>query len=219
MIIIKKKSTESNFAPWQKNSVDARESKLISILKDMKELKTPSMKVTALARLIADRMQRDQMSVNSSSEPYAAVDETTLLRKNGKYRPLIDAYILERDGLDSYAYVNADPIASRVLESYKIRLKQSGLVIERLKSKLVKLEAASNRLQKINNTSLHKVSLDSQVDAMGKVASIFFEMLLSTDYCKFDEATGDILAVARSRKILISASDIAVYLNWRYRAS
>ena len=141
----------------------------------------------------------------------------TLLRKKGKYRSLLDAYMIDRDGVEVHASLNADPAGARVLESYKLKLKQSEMLVERQKKKIAKLESTRISSKFPGDHSLHAVFDSSQVDAMGRVTSIFFEMLLSTDYFKFDEATGDILAVTRARKVIIPASDIAVYLNWRYR--
>ena len=208
----------SNFSTWQENCVDEKTRKVISILKDMSEFKTPAMKVTDLAKFISDKMIKDLEGANSDASDPCVLDFTTLLRKAGKYRPIIDSYMLEREGFENYALRNIDPIIGNLLESHKVRLKQSNVLVKRLQEKVSQLEADKAALNSIANIIPNSNSGWDQLNAMGKVASIFFDLLLSTDYCKFDEATGDVLAVGRARRVLLPASDIAVYLNWRYRA-
>ncbi|MFJ3429736.1 MULTISPECIES: hypothetical protein [Pseudomonas] len=208
----------SNFSTWQENCVDEKTRKVISILKDMSEFKTPAMKVTDLAKFISDKMIKDLEGANSDASDPCVLDFTTLLRKAGKYRPIIDSYMLEREGFENYALRNIDPIIGNLLESHKVRLKQSNVLVKRLQEKVSQLEADKAALNSVANIIPNSNSGWDQLNAMGKVASIFFDLLLSTDYCKFDEATGDLLAVGRARRVLLPASDIAVYLNWRYRA-
>lgn len=208
----------SNFSTWQENCVDEKTRKVISILKDMSEFKTPAMKVTDLAKFISDKMIKDLEGANSDASDPCVLDFTTLLRKAGKYRPIIDSYMLEREGFENYALRNIDPIIGNLLESHKVRLKQSNVLVKRLQEKVSQLEADKAALNSVANIIPNSNSGWDQLNAMGKVASIFFDLLLSTDYCKFDEATGDVLAVGRARRVLLPASDIAVYLNWRYRA-
>jgi len=210
--------TRSNCFSWQTNNVDARTAKVISILKDMKSFETPVMKVTALAMFIADKMASDQKKSGLKGANCCVVDFTTLLRRKGKYRPIIDSYIIDRDGFELYVSQSDNPVAAQVLESYKLRLKQSSLLVKRLQEKVAKLEAARVNENSLGGRALEGVNRDAQLDAMGKVASIFFDILLSTDYCKYDDTTGDVLAVSRARRVLIPASDIATYLNWRYRS-
>lgn len=208
----------SNFSTWQENCVDEKTRKVISILKDMSEFKTPAMKVTDLAKFISDKMIKDLEGANSDASDPCVLDFTTLLRKAGKYRPIIDSYMLEREGFENYALRNIDPVIGNLLESHKVRLKQSNVLVKRLQEKVSQLEADKAALNSVANIIPNSNSGWDQLNAMGKVASIFFDLLLSTDYCKFDEATGDVLAVGRARRVLLPASDIAVYLNWRYRA-
>lgn len=208
----------SNFSTWQENCVDEKTRKVISILKDMSEFKTPAMKVTDLAKFISDKMTKDIVGTNSDASDPCVLDFTTLLRKAGKYRPIIDSYMLEREGFENYALRDIDPVIGNLLESHKVRLKQSNVLVKRLQEKVSQLEADKAALNSVANIIPNSHSGWGQLNAMGKVASIFFDLLLSTDYCKFDEATGDVLAVGRARRVLLPASDIAVYLNWRYRA-
>lgn len=126
--------------------------------------------------------------------------------------------MLQREGVENYALRNIDPVVGNVLESHKVRLKQSSVLVKRLQEKVSQLEADKAALNSVANIIPNGHNGWDQLNAMGKVASIFFDLLLSTDYCKFDEGTGDVLAVGRARRVLLPASDIAVYLNWRYRA-
>lgn len=208
----------SNFSTWQENCVDEKTRKVISILKDMSEFKTPPMKVTDLAKFISDKMIKDLEGTNSDSSDSCVLDFTTLLRRAGKYRPIIDSYMLQIEGFENFALRNIDPVIGNVLESHKVRLRQSNVLVKRLQEKVSQLEADKAALNSVANVIPDGHNGWDQLNAMGKVASIFFDLLLSTDYCKFDEATGDVLAVGRARRVLLPASDIAVYLNWRYRA-
>jgi len=208
----------SNFSSWQEACVDERTKKVISILKDMSEFNTPAMKVTDLAKFISDKMAKDLESFKSDASEPCVLDFTTLLKRKGKYRPIIDSYMLQREGFENYALRNIDPVVGNVLESHKVRLKQSSVLVKRLQEKVSQLEADKAALNSVANIIPNGHNGWDQLNAMGKVASIFFDLLLSTDYCKFDEGTGDVLAVGRARRVLLPASDIAVYLNWRYRA-
>jgi hypothetical protein len=209
---------KSNFSTWQENCVDEKTRKVISILKDMSEFKTPAMKVTDLAKFISDKMTNDLEGTKSDASDPCVLDFTTLLKRAGKYRPIIDSYMLQREGFENYALRNIDPVIGNVLESYKVRLKQSNVLVKRLQEKVSQLEADKAALNSVANIIPNGHNGWDQLNAMGKVTSIFFDLLLSTDYCKFDDATGDVLAVGRARRVLLPASDIAVYLNWRYRA-
>jgi hypothetical protein len=207
---------KSNFSIWQVDKVDSRKKEIVSILKDLKIYKSSIVGVTDLSKSIIEKLEEVEASQRGSETPAHRLNPSTLLRRKGPYRILLDNFLLERDGVGSYFMPASDAVGERVLSSYRTKLQVSAGLVARLQNRIESLEKYTNAHIAPHGTQELKLFERSQVDAMGKVATIFFQLLLSTDYCKYDEVTGDVLAISRARKVLVPASELSVYLNWRF---
>lgn len=209
---------DSNFKQWQKSKVEARQADVLAILEQLKKFKTSAKSVTEVAGLVAERLGDLESSRGGVGRSIGKACSSSLLRRDGPYRKFIDIYMLQRNGVESYKIGQLDSVAERVLSSYKLKLDDALAEIEKLKDQLKRSES-KNRYVESGRSVLELNSYQqAQVDAMGKVATIFFDLILSTDYVKYDEQSGDLLAVSRARQVIVGAADISVYLNWRFRS-
>jgi hypothetical protein len=109
-----------------------------------------------------------------------------------------------------------DAVEKRYMASLELQLENSKLLQGRLQEEICRLKS-----KQVPNNESSRDQLVSEaavkVTQMGKACTIIFDLLLSTGYVKYDESTGDLLAVGRSRKVVVCARDVAAYLNWRFK--
>lgn len=201
----------SNCAAWQDGKVRSRLNMTIDLLNSMRARKSPTSNITELAEVVCQTIRAvEQRQAIAEGKKYRPINSSTLLRPDGNYRPLLDAYFFERrmhvGDLESGV---VDPIGRRVIASKNVE-------IQNLSSKLgrahKKIEHQNKRLE--NNCFPVAVG-ELDTDGIGRAANALFDMLIGTELFKFDELAGDVLFVARARRVAISRQDIAAYLNWR----
>ncbi|WP_156669352.1 hypothetical protein [Pseudomonas sp. DR 5-09] len=183
----------------------------IDILNSMRARKSPASKITELAEVVCQTIRAvEQRQALAEGKKYRPINSSTLLRPDGNYRSLLDAYFIEvkmhAGDLESWV---VDPIARRMITSKNVE-------IENLTSKLGRAHKKIEHQNKRFKNNSWPVSADSfDTDEMGRAANALFDMLIGTELFKFDEQTGDVLFVTRARRIAISRPDIAAFLNWR----
>ncbi|WP_138738496.1 hypothetical protein [Pseudomonas sp. FSL W7-0098] len=201
----------SNYAVWQHKKANSRMDMTLDILNSMRARKSPASKITELAEIICQTIRAvEQRQVLAEGKKYRPIDNSTLLRADGKYRPLLDAYMIERrmhaGDLESAV---VDPIVRRMIVSKNINIADL----------TCKLDRAHKRIEHQNKRFENKMwpvaAVNFDVDDMGRAADVLFDMLIGTELFKFDEQTGDVLFVTRARRVAISRQDIATFTNWR----
>ena len=202
---------ESNCAPWQKGNVTARKGILIEVLASLRVSKQERLKVTELAEIVCRTIRAVELrQVEGTGKKYRPINSSTLLRPDGCYRPLLDAFLTE-NGFRSADPESSifDPVAKRLLASKSLALRNVS----------VKLERALKKIEYLNNKELSLTAAvapyQPEVDALGRASVALFDMLIGTGLFKLDEVSGDILYITRSRKVAIERLQIATFLNWR----
>lgn len=201
----------SNCATWQGNKVRSRMDMTRDILNSMRSRKSPASKITELAEVVCQTIRAvEQRQALAEGKKYRSINSSTLLRPDGKYRSLLDAYFMEvkmhAGNLESGV---VDPIAKRMIASKNVEIENLNRKLGRAHKKI------EHKNKRVNNDSW-RVSADGfDTDEMGRAANALFDMLIGTELFKFDEQTGDVLFVTRARKIAISRPQIAAFLNWR----
>jgi hypothetical protein len=191
--------------------VKSRKELVLDTLASLRRKKKEKYEVTELAEMICGVIRVvEQRQFDLAGKPYRPINSSTLLRPKGIYRPLIDAFLVEekiRAG-DLDAAIK-DPVAKRALLS-------KSLEIANLEAKLISAHKKIQSLGKSQvSTDLPRMSGQVLVDGLGEAAGVLFDALIHTGLFKFDERTGDVLVIARSRKVLINGREIAAFLNWR----
>lgn len=206
---------ESNCAPWQKGNVAARKEVVIEVLASLRVGKQERLKVTKLAETICRTIRAVEIrQVEITGKKYRPINNSTLLRPDGCYRPLLDAFLTDNDLRSADPESNiSDPVARRLLVSKNLRIRNVS----------VKLERALKKIEYLDSKELNLVApvtpYQAEVDALGGSAVALFDMLIGTGLFKLDEETGDVLYITRSRKVAIARLQIAPFLNWRKRQS
>ncbi|WP_122669902.1 hypothetical protein [Pseudomonas viridiflava] len=206
---------ESNCASWQKGNVAARREIIIEVLASLQVGKKERLKVTELAETICRTIRAVEIrQVETTGKKYRPINNSTLLRPGGFYRPLLDAFLTDNGLRSADPESNiSDPVARRLLISKNLR-------IQNVSSKL---ERALKKIEYLDSKELNLVApvtpCQAEVDALGVAAVALFDMLIGTGLFKLDEETGDVLYITRSRKVAIPRLQIAPFLNWRKRQS
>ena len=201
----------SNCAAWQHRKVKSRMDMALDILNSMRARKSPAFKITELAEIICQTIRAvEQRQSLAEGGEYRPINSSTLLRPDGKYRSLLDAYLIEvRMHSGDLEHGIVDPIASRMIVSKNVE-------IANLTSKLSRAHKKIDQQNKlVENNCLPDAVGKFDTDDIGRAANALFDMLIGTELFKFDDQTGDVLFVTRARRVAISRQDIAAYLNWR----
>lgn len=165
-----------------------------------------------MAAVIADEITAKELDLRLGK----GINSSTLLRRAGPYRTLLDAFFMEIN-YDNYSnggeYSSTDPVANRIVLANKVeiselthRLELLGAELQRLRSKLVVYESQGKQIT--NQSS------DAAIDSMAGVVKVLFGLLLQTDYFTFDPELSSIVMVGRSRRVVVSSSELAPYLNY-----
>ncbi|WP_157213249.1 hypothetical protein [Pseudomonas sp. GM55] len=183
----------------------------MDVLSSMRARKSSPLKITELAEIICHTIRAvEQRQALMEGKKYRPINSATLLRPDGKYRSLLDAYLIEVK-MHSGDLENGvvDPVARRLLVSKSVE-------IANLTSKLGRAHKKIEHQKKSFDTNSRTVAVHNfDIDGMGRAASTLFDVLIGTGLFKFDDQTGDVLFVTRARRVAISRLDIAVFLNWR----
>lgn len=201
----------SNCAPWQASKVRSRMDLALDVLSSMRVRKPSALKVTELAEILCQTIRVvEQRQALAEGKKYRPINSSTLLRPDGKYRPLLDAYLIEvRVNASDLESGVADPIARRMIVSKNVE-------IANLTSKLGRAHKKIEHQNKRYENNMWPVAANNfDADDMGRAANALFDMLIGTELFKFDDQTGDVLFVTRARRVAISRQDIAAFLNWR----
>jgi len=201
----------SNYAVWQYRRAKSRMDMTLDILKSMRARKSPASKITELAEIICQTIRAvEQSQALAAGKKYRPINSSTLLRPDGKYRPLLDAYLIElRMHAGDLESAVVDPIARRMIVSKNISIADLTCKLDRAHKKI---ELQNKRFE---NKMWPAAAVNFDVDGMARAANVLFDMLISTELFKFDEQTGDVVFVTRARKVAISRQDIATFTNWR----
>lgn len=198
----------SNFAKWQHAKVSSRMELLRSVLVSAEKYKTKFDSITSLAKMVAERIM--ELEGYDGNEVCKPLSYTTLLRKNGPYRSLLESYLLKVGVtlVDSSKYLD-DPVFQRILDSKDTELDNLKIKHRRLQDTI---KAKTER--SLAEFSPLGISSDER-QALGEAAQHIFNLLLSTGVYKFDQASGEVLYVARVRRVALSRDKIATFLNWQ----
>lgn len=201
----------SNCAPWQISKVRSRMDIALDVLSSMRARKPSALKVTELAEIVCQTIRVvEQRQALAEGKKYRPINSSTLLRPDGKYRPLLDAYLIEvsvhAGDLESGV---ADPIAKRMIVSKNVEIANLTSKLGRAHKKI------ENQNKRFENNMWPVVADNFDADDMGRAANTLFDTLIGTELFKFDDQTGDVLFVTRARRVAISRQDIAAFLNWR----
>jgi len=202
----------SNFRGWQKNKVQIRTELIVEVLNSMRAHKSSVKSVTELARVVCQTITAvERARATDSQGAYKAINSATLLRVGGNYRSLLDSYLMDlkmRTG--ELVDVVTDPVARRVILSKDVEISTLNKKLSRaLKDRAGRHDAQSRVVTHESTDAI------SNLDAMGEVAALFFDTLISTEIFKLDESTGEVLFVSRARRVAFSRHQVACFLNWR----
>ncbi|HBO4312266.1 TPA: hypothetical protein L4V00_001830 [Pseudomonas aeruginosa] len=169
--------------------------------------------LTKLAYCIAADLTTHEAKTEMGRSP---INHSTLMRRNGKYYQLLKSHLHEQslaEGGDDFSAL--DPIAKRHVQLKDVELLRLRREVKRLQDKLCAyvsfgVPEISGVPYKYNYPEVNKGVSDS----MGAVAKIFFDMLVDTEQFKFDQESGDLLHVGRSRRVALAARDMSCFLNW-----
>ena len=175
----------------------------------MRRRKTSPLNITELAENLCETIRLVEEGKSYQSKyAYRPINSSTLLRSDGKYRPLLEAYLADKQlNFGGLEVKSLGPIGRRRLKSKECEIGNISAKLDRANRKIVSL---SNKLM-LQERHQHD---GGEIDAIGKSAKALFDLLISTGIFKFDESSGDLLFVSRSRRIAIARRDIAPYLNW-----
>lgn len=202
---------------WQEAKVSQKQKRINDILLQMKKYRYKPGRVTELARVVADRL--NESTAVGESAVAEKICSSSLLRTRGPYRRYLDAFMFEYGGATVKGGCSyGDAVEKRYIASLELQLENSKLLKGRLQEEVSRLKS---RQTPNNEYSRDQLASEAAVKVaqMGKACTVIFDLLLSTGYVKYDESTGDLLAVGRSRKVVVCARDIAAYLNWRFKLS
>lgn len=202
----------SNFSGWQSENILRRRGHVLDVIERLRKYKSKFSSITELAKFIADEVS----SAESKSGFANKIDSSTLLRRSGPYRALLDSFFIDIS-LSAYCagdgYISTDAVANRILLSKSLEISSVSKSLSVALDEIVRLKCTIGSL-KNNKLDSDFISTDVLVHSMARVAEILFEILLSTDYFEFDSGAGNIILVGRSRKIVVSSTDLAPYLNY-----
>lgn len=201
----------SNYVAWQHRKVKSRMDMTLDILNSMRTRKSPASKITEFAEIICQTIRAvEQRQALAEGKKYRPINSSTLLRPDGKYRPLLDAYLIElRMHTGDLESVVVDPIVRRMIVSKNVNIANLTSKLDRAHKKI------EHQNKRFENKMLPVVANNFDADDMGRAANALFDMLIGTELFKFDDQTGDVLFVTRARRVAISRQDIAAFTNWR----
>lgn len=206
---------QSNFSPWQKSNVTARMAIVREVLASLRGRKGGRFNVTELAESICHTIRAVEIrEAEHLGKKYKPINSSTLLRPDGNYRPLLDAFLIE-SGLRSAnpeSHVS-NPVARRLLASKDLKIRN---VCGKLERALKKIDYLDKRELHLNTP---ETSVQVEIDALGSAAVVLLDVIIGTGLFKLDEEAGDLLYVTRSRKVAMARLQIAPILNWRKRRS
>lgn len=202
----------SNFLSWQSDKVHRRRGYVMDAIVRFRKYKSKFSSISDMAAVIAEEVTAKELDLKLGK----GIDSSTLLRRAGPYRTLLDAFFMEIN-YSSYSsgggYSSTDPVANRIILANKVeiselthKLELLGVELQRLRSKLVVYESQSKQIT--NQSS------DSAIDSMAGVVKLLFDLLLQTDYFTFDSELSSVVMVGRSRRVVVSSNELAPYLNY-----
>ncbi|MCJ1888220.1 hypothetical protein LNN38_25430 [Pseudomonas sp. LA21] len=170
--------------------------------------------LTSLAHCIAsDLSVHEGRTSEAGCKP---IDHSTLMRRNGKYYSLLRSHLSEQSlEMGDSEIPGLDSIAKRHIQLRDIELLQLRREVKRLQDKLCNyVSCAVPEVSGVPYKYNYPEGGDCVSGDVGRVAKLFFDMLLDTEQFKFDTEAGDLLHVGRARRIALSSRDMACFLNW-----
>ncbi|MBB2496465.1 hypothetical protein [Aquipseudomonas ullengensis] len=199
----------NNFSSWQQHRVLERRALVIDALDFLRKHKAKFDSITELANSVAEIVAEKECRVEDKSQ----LNPSTLLRRTGGYRLLLDAFIysdLQYKGQQD-KYNSSDPVANHLI----MALKAENLNLkDKLCRKDSELKALSQKSSLYERANCNAVDASIIIAPMARVVRLLLDAALATNSFRFDSSNHELLYVGRARRVAVSTADLSPYLNY-----
>lgn len=199
---------ETNLSEWQRRAVAERCGLVIRALNLLRKYKSQFKSITELANSVAEIVGEIEFAAGK----VVCIDPSTLLRKSGRYRLLLDAFLYNGGGGGNREdYFSQDPIANHVIDSLRAEI----LVLKlELRDKILEVEKVTRESCSAEGVAAGGADVNVVVAPMARVVKVLLDLTLASEVFRFDSARQELLHIGRSRRVAVSASELAPYLNY-----